>query len=389
MLIHGNGKISHHHAPVCKHDTILSMRRIEIPEKELRELYLKEGLSVRAVAERYNCDTGVIVRSLHECEIPARRPTEARIFLAEELRTLYQDQGLSTYSIAEKYKCDPKTIYRHLKLHGIQPRPREKITLSKSNLESLYLTERKSLQGIAEQYSYSASGILKKCKEYGIERRTVSETSTKHSKQDFAGADIEKAYIIGFRLGDLGIRSARNLISVSSGTTKDAQIQLISELFAPYGPVWVGKANEKGALNVSCTLNQSFSFLLPKHANIPAWIVRSGPNFFSFLAGYTDAEGNFGVAGGTARFRLRSYDIGILQGLHTGLAKRGIQSTFRIDRKAGVYGNQKQNKDSWCLTIARMEALHRLLPMLVPLLRHGKRIADAQMCAENIEQRIP
>lgn len=303
-----------------------------------------------------------------------------------KLRQLYERDGLSTYAIADRYECDPKTIYRHLLLNNIQLRPRKRITLSKEQLAHLYVQSRKSLKEVADAYGYSPAGIMKKLKEYGIPRRSTSETSTKHEKHDFAGTQTEKAYIIGFRLGDLGVRKMKQLVYVSSGTTKIAQADLIKSLFSPYGPVWIGKKNKKGAFNVSCSLNSSFSFLLPKHEHIPRWILSSRQHLLSFLAGYTDAEGNFAVAGGTARFRLRSCDQGILEDLHVGLERFGFNSTLQIDRVARTT-IPRLNKDCWNLAINAKHDLLKLFINLLPLLRHEKRIADARLAWENVKSR--
>ena len=265
-----------------------------IPERELRTLYRDRGCSLRSIARIYRCDPGVIARALHSYGIAVRRPTAPLFLNGNELRTLYRNKKLSTYKIAIKYDCDPKTVYRYLKLNDIPIRPRKRIILTREMLYRLYALERKSLDCIAKERGYSATGILKKLKQYQIKRRSISETSTKHPKTDFSGDQKEKAYLIGFRIGDLGVRDRKNLIYVSSGTTKTAQSKLIHDLFYLYGPVWIGRRNKHGAMNVSCLLNRSFSFLLPKHTRIPKWIQTSSPTFFSFLAGYTDAEGNIG-----------------------------------------------------------------------------------------------
>ena len=253
----------------------------------------------------------------------------------------------------------------------------------------LYLHERKSLSTIARQYGYSAPGILKRLKQYRIERRSISETSTKHPKTDFNGNKKEEAYLIGFRIGDLGVRKMKNLIYISSGTTKTAQSKLIRGLFRSYGPVWIGKRDRRNAMNVSCSLNYSFSFLLPKHTRIPKWIQSSDPNFFSFLAGYTDAEGNIGMMDERARFRLRSCDKGILRDIHAGLNHRGIKSLFGLDRRAGTDTRGiKLNKDCWFVIINEKWALSRLFMILLPLLRHQKRKNDAKAAMTNVTRRL-
>src|SRR3989344_4797567 len=176
------------------------------------------------------------------------------------LRNLYSRQGLSTYKIAEQFDCDPKTIYRYLQLYRIKPRPRKRIFIIESRLLFLYNTKKLSLSAIAEMYDCCAVTILNKMKRHGIARRTISETSTKHEKKDFDGSKEEKAYMIGFRTGDLAVQKRENLIHIKSSTTKDVQVQLIQSLFKNYGPVWIGKGDWKyKRYNVSAALNSSFS----------------------------------------------------------------------------------------------------------------------------------
>lgn len=360
-----------------------------IPKQKLRVLYENRGLSLRSIAKIYRCDLGVIRRALCKRGITVRRPTAPLSLDGHELRALYLDKKLSTYKIATRYSCDPKTVYRYLILNSIPTRHRKRITLGKEVLYRLYAKERKSLSTIARIHGYSAAGILKKLRGYRIERRAISETSTKHPKTDFSGDQKERGYLIGFRIGDLGVRNRRNLIYASSGTTKVAQSKLIHGLFCAYGPVWIGKRDRRNAMNVSCLLNRSFSFLLPKHTRIPKWIQNSGPVFFSFLAGYTDAEGNIDMMDERARFRLRSCDKGILRDIHVGLKRRGIKSLFGLDRRAGTDARGiKLNKDCWFVIINEKWALSRLFMILLPLLRHQKRKNDAKTAMANVTRRL-
>ncbi len=309
---------------------------------------------------------------------------------SKQLSKLYLDQGLSTYAIAEQYKCDPKTIYFHLKRNGIPIREKRFIEIPEAKLRDMYLTKRESLARIGERHDCSASGILKKLIQYGIPRRSTSEMNVVHEKRNFAGSKCEQAYLTGFRLGDLGVRERGNLIYISTGTTKKAQAGLIKNLFCEYGPIWESRKNmETGAWNVSISLNKTFQFLVPKHQKIPAWIKRSNSYLFSFLAGYTDAEGNFQVAGGSARFRIRSYDRGILEDLCAFMKKCNIPYTYKLENKAGVNSQGiKRNKDCWCLAVNAKESLSRLLPKLLPLLRHEKRARDAHLALANVRRRM-
>lgn len=306
-----------------------------------------------------------------------------------ELRSLYADKKFSTYKIASLCKCDPKTVYRYLKIFDIPIRHKKRIIISKEKLQDLYIAQKLPLSKIAHVYGFSPAGILKRLKIHGIQTRSYSETSTKHIKTDFNGSLADKAYLVGFRIGDLGVRTRGNLLYISSGTTKTAQANLIKNLFAAYGPLWVSKRSKLGAVNISCALNRSFGFLSPKHRKVPKWILSSKSGFFSFVAGYTDAEGNIMISNRRAKFRLRSCDKGILYDIHIGLVKYGVWNSFGVDRVAGINSRgAKLNRDCWFVIINEMNALFRLLSKLEPLLRHAKRKNDAQAALKNVNKRI-
>lgn len=360
-----------------------------IPARRLKELYVNRGLSYRDIAKKYCCDLGVVARALQYQGIAIRHPTEALKLDAADLRKLYRGSKLSTYKIASKYGCDPKTVYRYLKLNDIATRPRKKIHLTAAMLEKLYLEKKQSLKTIACKYGYSPTGILKKLKEFRIERRSTSEMNVKHLRTDYCGDLQDKSYLIGFRIGDLGVRQNGSFIRISTGTTKIAQSKLLQKMFRSFGPIWMSRPDKNGAINISISLNRSFSFLLPKHNHIPRWIMGSRRVFFAFLAGYTDAEGNICITDGRARFRIRSCDKGVLRDIHRGLKRCGVESLFSLDRRAGIDSRGvKLNRDFWSVIINEKQALFRLLMILLPLLRHQKRKCDAEEAMANVIKRL-
>lgn len=71
---------------------------------------------------------------------------------------------------------------------------------------------------------------------------------------------------------------------------KKEQIDLIEHLFEKYGRVLKSKPYLNGKIQIEVFLDDSFSFLLnpKKYLN---HIFNKNENFWSFLAGFTDAEG--------------------------------------------------------------------------------------------------
>lgn len=295
---------------------------------------------------------------------------------------MYLVQNLSTYKIAKKIGCDPKTVYYWLQKHKIKTRPINKGPISQQMLSNLYVDKKMSLKQIGNLYHMSPSGILKRIRKTTIKTRETWEVNT-GIKKPFAGNNNERAYLIGFRIGDLGIRQSSlktKMILVGSNTTKKDQIQLMTKLFENYSKVWVGNPNKKGVMSFSTILHPSFSFLLPKQDDIERWITKNDKLMTSFVSGYIDAEGSFGVYNNRGKFRLGSYDKNILRLIHLWLLKLKIKSIFELERpkKTG------QNQDFWRITINDASTLHKFYNLIYINLRHKKRITDFDKVEENV-----
>jgi len=364
-------------------------KSINISKNALNTLYIEKGLSAPKIAKICHCEQTAILNRLRKYNIPIRQPKQKIIISKKELKQLYKKRKLSAYKIAKIFHCVSGTIYRDLKAYKIKTRPLRRINLTKDKLKSLYIDKKLPLNKIAEIYKCCPPVILDKMRKYGIPRRTISETSTRHLKKDFNGNSVEKSYLIGFRLGDLRVRKDHNLIGIGCGTTKLVQIQLIRALFSPYGPIWITKKDKNGALHIDCSLNPSFRFLLPKHNSIPKWILRNKKNFFCFLAGYTDAEGNIMISQGRARFRIRSYDKRILKDIHGKLRKLGIKSLFGLDKKAGIDKRGViRREDCWKVIVNERESLSKLFRFLKHLIKHKKRENDLLKAEKNVILRL-
>jgi intein-encoded DNA endonuclease-like protein len=235
--------------------------------------------------------------------------------------------------------------------------------------------------------------MYRKLKEYGIETRDLATSHIIYPKKNFSGNLIEKAYLIGFRIGDLNVRLSRskNLIIARCTSTKMAQIQLFKNLFKKYGHIYVGKIREDRNREFLVRLNRTFNFLLPKKDNIPKWVRINNKYFLFFLAGYTDAEGCIGIGSKNVAFlALASYDKNILKQIHKQLIKIGVEcKPPRILVKKGhiksdglVYRN-----DYWRFTINRKSFLLPVLRLLKLRLKHRKKINDLLRAEQNIIKR--
>ena len=122
----------------------------------------------------------------------------------------------------------------------------KRVNVSKKVLQHLYWDERKSSIEIAKLYKCHSMTIRNRIRELGITKRTPSDARMHYEKHDFSENSIERAYLLGFRLGDLSAYQTSvdsELIVVRCHTTQLAQVTLMQSLFSSYGRVTVSKRN--------------------------------------------------------------------------------------------------------------------------------------------------
>lgn len=378
-----------------------------LSESLLRELYESQKLSVSEIVQKLGCKPGKLRRRMAQWGVQARSRSEAmQIKRAKDserridipptaLRSLYEEERLSAAEIARRYDCSPGTVINRLHQYGIATKLPGKATvqISKQELEELYLKERLSLRQIARRSGCDHSTIKNKLEAYGLRKRTYGEANQIYPKRDFDGNLADKAYLIGFRLGDLYVTTmgqAGQTIVVECATTKQEQLDLITRLFSPYGHIHIGNPKRRGDRGIACYLNLSFAFLLPKEDSVPDWVRANDTASAAFAAGYIDAEGSFFLSQESAHFAVSSYDGGILNWLYTWMSNLGVHSPQ--PRRVGRQGAQRPNgavyrKDLWLLSVSRKTSLLRLIDLLEPHLKHSKRRSDLQKARLNIEMR--
>lgn len=360
-------------------------RKIEIDKRTLQYLYLAMGLSTNKIGQKYGCWGTTIGKRLKEHGIKLRRPKKPLNPSKLVLREMYVSKKLSPYKISKEFKCEPGTIRRWLIKYHFSVRKKKLIKVSKRDLVNLYHKRRLSLKKIGELLGFTPSGLFGVFKRLNIKLRNYSESSRYHlHRHNFTGPKTLKAYLIGFRLGDLHVRKSGRVIRIGSGTTKKEQVKLLRDLFNNYGKVYIGNKDKKGAWHPEVSLNQSFSFLLPKHKRIPPWIGRSKNYFLNFFAGYVDAEGNIGCYP-RARLKITSYDYDVLKGIGKYLKKYlQVFPVFFLEKTDRLI----HNKDALSLIINERNELLKTLKLLAPLLKHGKRKNDAKIAIKNIIFRL-
>jgi len=257
-----------------------------------------------------------------------------------------------------------------------------KIKFDKEELNDLYWNQNLSPYKIGDMFGCSFSTITNRFKEYGIPFKNDSAARQRYPKQNFSGDCYEKAYMFGFRIGDLNVyktSKSSEYIVVRCHTTSVDQINLIKGLFEKYGKVTVSQSGQ-----INCHLNNSFDFLLDKYGKYDE--IGHKEEFFSFAAGYLDAEGYFGLNQGKARMKVDSYDSEVLKWMSKKMELFGIRNKLKI---ISICKTERSfGKELWRMNVNWARDLLDLIYYLRPYARHKKRIKQMGLCESNILGRI-
>jgi transposase-like protein len=320
-----------------------------------------------------------------------RRGRSSSDICEADLIRLYCDEGLSLSEVARQLGWSPSAIYSRLVALGIARRKawaRNAVEADAAELRRLYVDEGLSLSAIAGRYGCALTTIWRRLQAAGVQCREGG-SEPKYARTDFSGDLAEKAYLVGFRLGDLNVEVEASTIVVKCTSTRSEQIVLFRQLFEAYGHVYTDEATiarrKRQSIGMIARLNRSFDFLLPKQDAVPEWILASDEAFFAFFAGYVDAEGYFRAyyvqkqPKPQGRLEVRSYDVGLLSQLQGGLSDRGIACPPVRLRVLAGYTNRagvRSNRDLWGLGIHRKESLRRLFVKIEPYMKHARRRRD-------------
>ena len=262
----------------------------------------------------------------------------------------------------------------------------------------LYIDEGLSLNAVAARLGCSQTTITRRLIAAGVARREEGGVF-RYTRTDFSGDIAEKAYLIGFRIGDLHVaKVGTSTILIKCTSTCREQIELFTLIFERYGHVYTDEASLLGhkrqSIAMEARLNLTFDFLLPKQDAVPEWILDSDEQFFAFLAGYIDAEGYFRTyfkpnqSLPLSCLEIRSYDSVLLTQLGSGLNVRGIVcARARLRVRAGYtngYG-VRSNRDLWGLGVHRTDALQRLITRIEPYVQHPRRRRDMLQVFETVK----
>lgn len=313
-----------------------------------------------------------------------------------KLKYLYVERKLSLIKISKILGFSSRTIELRAKECGVLLRKpgREGPAISDVTLRDLYLKKHLSSRKIAKIFNCAYSYVDTKIRKLGLPIKTLAAAHITTKRSSFSENLNEKAYLIGFKIGDLRVRKVyknSETILVDCGSTKSEQIRLIETLFEKYGRVWISKPKSDNKVQIECGLNESFSFLLKKYSKFPAWVLDSEEIKLSAIAGFIDAEGSFYLVGDSlsSGFAIGNYNQTILKQIMGWIRNYGFKVRYFKGVKKGYTGKDgyKHNNDYWILSIGAKRDLFLFTKKILPYLKHKDRIKCAKLVLRNITER--
>lgn len=292
--------------------------------------------------------------------------------------------------IARLFECNHVTIINRFKEFGWKSRSRlgirTPVKITREKLNGLYNSQKMSVRSIAKKIGCSRGGIERKLRQYHIPTRgNLRRIARKYkNKRNFDGTDLLKAYIIGFRIGDLNITRTNQVIVVRCSTTIQAQVNLIKDLFDNFGGISISKA-KRGTFEIYCFLNNSFDFMMKKWNQIPKWITYNKDNFLAFLSGYVDAEGHIDIK--RNGLQVQTQGKGIIFDSWKLLNKFGINCNKPLLSKEAGYIDKRgirNNKDCWRLSLYRRSEVLKFLYAFMDYVRHAHKKKDAEKIIQQL-----
>jgi hypothetical protein len=331
---------------------------------------------------------------------------------SEDLERLYVEEHLSAAKIARRYglkyaspKTAESTVLYQLKRAGIKRRDCaehvRKVTEEMADEWVRRYQAGESLKQIAGG-RVDAVTVFNHLHKRGLALRdkveAQIEATTTHQRKPFFGNDTEKAYLLGFVLGDCSVIRHGRAIRVRTSTTHPAMTGLFQELFRNNG--YVHSYPRKSKLtgyqwSLEVDLDASFQFLLDAKERSQTRIPDDEDGFLSYLAGFFDAEGGIYLHlkryGSSFEFHLTNTQEGILRQIYQRLRALGYSPVMRSQDQAENRLGGRNPGTIWRLKLWKQHEVHDLTKAIPS--RHQEkvmkiRVASEFLNADSFERRI-
>ncbi len=320
----------------------------------------------------------------------------------EDLERLYLAQRLSAMKISRAYglkypnpKSGESMVLWYLRKYGIQRRDRaehvRKVTEEMVDEWVKRYVQGESLKQIAGALVNPVT-VFTHLTKHGVQLRDKVEAQikavTKYQRKPFSGNDEERAHLAGFRVGDLDVVKHGRAVRVRTGTTHPAMAELFQELFGRYGYVhsyprrapWTGHE-----WNLDADLHGSFEFLLLELSEVPREFATNPRLFYSFLAGFFDAEGSIYPHrkkwGSSFAIEISDVNLQLLTSMTSILEQLNYGPKLRVQNQDPERG--APSGTIWRIMLWRRNDVMRLLKEMP--LKHGERTIKRELALRFFE----
>lgn len=312
---------------------------------------------------------------------------------SEILRNLYWSEGKSLAEMGKILHLSKQAIWYRMKNYGIARRniseatsiaERKKVVppVTYGVLSQLYVNENMSTRETAKRLGISKTTVTRWIKRYEIPMRKYK--NPKYPRKPFSNNEIEKAYMLGLRAGDIHARNICRTVAVSTGTTHPSMIKLFYKIYGKYGHCNKISCKNKSMNNycwmVYCYLDRSFDFLIPKPSRLP----KRNDLFYSFLAGYVDAEGSWVIQGKNGRicfvFEIGSRDSELLKRIKGKLEENGFHPSLTSIIKEDDRDCSNDTTEKICiLSLTRREEVISLAKRILEYSQHKEKLTKNKL----------
>ncbi|MBI3115807.1 MAG: LAGLIDADG family homing endonuclease [Thaumarchaeota archaeon] len=390
-------------------DSGLLVSRLEWPPKkdDLRRLYIEERLSAAKIALAYGLKTPNPRSAATLVEYHLKKNGIERRNRAEELQRQTKstvDEWSARYPHVESTTPSPaeeRAVVELLRAPNLSIKHMEKPAKRRVDavLRHLYHERGLSQADIAKLIGNKTSGYVSDLfRQLGVQARdfeqarleAVSEKLRKYERKSFDGTDEDKAYMLGLRHGDLSASVPfGDATRVSTSTTHPALSNLFTQLFSPYGHVYIHPRYKKDSGtyegNLQAILDKSFEFLIESRDKCREWVLRKESTMLAYLAGLIDAEGHIRIYANPRTVgiivSIWNTDTELLGFANKCLKKLGYRPMrpYLDKRKGGKSSgfHIERKKDYWRLQLGRFDEAQSLLRRLP--LRHREKVQTKEL----------
>jgi hypothetical protein len=323
-------------------------------------------------------------------------PTEEPVNLRdpESLRKLYCTELKSLKQIAGLAGTTKSDVHYWMVKHGIARREWSACA-PKCNpkvLHELYWNQGKTIRAIAQLKGVSFTTARKHLLRETALGRLRTRWTIRYQRTQFSENRLERAYLQGFRGGDLNAaRTSPNSIMARVSTTHPAMLELFTQAFERYGHCSV--VPRKVFLTgydwqVRTYLDTSFSYLVTKPQHVPIAVAE----FYAFLAGLSDSDGCWTITHDGTRlkyaFLITTEECDLVQSVKSKLQDLAYHPTLHLDRRKGttkimhgIFGPREitLSKDMWELRLQRLGEVSLLASHVLSHSRHREKIEKMQI----------